>query len=37
MSEASLCLWAASAGWFSWAAAWVGLLATTKSWEGTVS
>lgn len=37
MSEASLCQWAACAGWFSWAAAWVGLLAAIESWEGTVS
>lgn len=37
MVEASLCQRAACAGWFSWAAAWVGLLATHKSWEGTIS
>lgn len=30
MLEPSLCQWAACAGWFSWAAAQVGLLATTK-------
>lgn len=37
MSEASLCQWAACAGWFSWAAAWVGLHTAIESWEGTVS
>lgn len=37
VSGASLCLRLACAGWFSWTPAQVGLLATTKSWEETVS
>lgn len=36
MSEASPCQQAACAGWCSWAAAWVRLLITTKTWEGAV-